>query len=63
MPSSDSGDDAVRVGGPHEGLGIFVGFGNEAIDGGLQLDDRAEHAAFQAALCEFGEEALDGIEP
>jgi hypothetical protein len=33
------------------------------MDGGLEIGDRAEHTAFEAALAEFGEEALDGVEP
>ncbi len=36
---------------------------DEAVDGGLQIDDRVEYAAFQAALGKLGEEALDGVEP
>jgi hypothetical protein len=35
----------------------------EAVDGGLEIDDRTEDAAFEAALGQFGEEALDRIEP
>ena len=50
MPSSDGGDDFVRVGFPEEGSWLAVVLGEEAVDGGLKVDDRAEHAAFQAAL-------------
>ena len=63
VPSSDGGDDFVGIGGPDEGLGIGVGLVEEAVDGGLEVDDRAEDAAFQAPLGQLGEEALDGIEP
>ncbi len=56
-------DDAIRVGGPIEGPRIAVAFGDEAFDGGLHPDQRSEHAASEPAFCEFGEEALDGIEP
>jgi hypothetical protein len=63
VPASDGGDDFVGVGGPDdfvgvggpsEGLWIIVGFLKEAVDGGLEIDDRAEHAAFEAALGKFG---------
>ena len=37
--------------------------GDEAVDGGLQVGKRAEHAALQAPPGERGEEALDGVEP
>ena len=63
MPASDGGDDFVGIGGPHEGFGIIVGLSQEAVDGGLEIDDRAEHAAFETPLGQLGEEALDGIEP
>ena len=63
MPSSDGGDDFVRVGSPCEGLWLCVGFGEEAIDCGLEVDDGSEDAALQATPGQLGEEALDGIEP
>jgi hypothetical protein len=40
LSSSDSGEDAVGIGGPYEGLGIIVGFLDEAVDGGLEIDSR-----------------------
>ena len=49
--------------GPDEGFGVGIGLGEEAVDGGLEFDDRAEHAAFEPSLGQLGEEALDGIEP
>src|SRR5260221_6234787 len=59
----DGSDDFIGVGGPDEGLRVMVGLGDEAVDGGLEVDDRAKDAALEAAPGEFGEEALDGIEP
>ena len=42
--------------------GFFV-FGEISVDGGLELDERAEDPALEATACECGEEALDGVEP
>src|SRR5260370_41699437 len=53
----------MGVGGPDEGLRVRVGLGDEAVEGGLEVDDRAKDTALEAAPGEFGEEALDGIEP
>jgi hypothetical protein len=33
-PVLDSGDDAIEVSGPHQGFGIGIGFGEEAVNGG-----------------------------
>lgn len=63
MPSSDCGDDAVGIGRPSEWFRIIVGLGEEAVDGGLKVDDGAEDTPFQSAPGELGKEALDGIEP
>ena len=63
MPSSDGGDDSVRVGSPCEGFWFCVGFGEEAVDGGLEVDDGSKDAAFQATPGQLGEEAFDRIEP
>ena len=63
VPAPDSGDDLIGIGGPGEGLGVIVGLAQEAVDGGLEFDNRAEHAAFEAAAGQFGKEALDGVEP
>ena len=63
VPSSDGGDDGVWIGGPGEGLGVFVGFGDEPIDSGLEIDDGMEDAPLEAPFCEFGEETFDGVEP
>ncbi len=40
MASSDGGDDFVGVCGPCEGLRFGVGLGEEAVDGGLEVDER-----------------------
>jgi hypothetical protein len=39
-----------------------VGFFDEAVDGVLKVGDGSKHAAFEAPICELGEEAFDGIE-
>ena len=61
VPASDGGDDFIWIGGPDEGLGSVVGFLEEAVDGSLQVDDRVEDPALEAALGQFGEEAFDRI--
>jgi hypothetical protein len=63
VPASDGLDNFVGIGGPGEGFRFCVGFGDEAIDGCLQVDDRDEDAALQSTLREFGKEPLDGVEP
>jgi hypothetical protein len=40
----NGGDDPVGVSGPDEGLGLDIGFFEEAVDGGLEFDDGSEHA-------------------
>jgi len=63
-PSVSSGDDVIGVGAPDERprvLGIV--FTDEAVDGGLQIDDGMEDAVLEPAPGEFGEEAFDGVEP
>ena len=37
VPTFDGGDDFIGIGGPHERLGVIVGFLEEAVDGGLQI--------------------------
>jgi hypothetical protein len=61
VPASDGSDDFIGIGGPHEGLGVIVGFLQEAVDGGLEIDDRAEDPAFEASFGQFGKKAFDGI--
>jgi len=38
-PALDGGDDAIGMSRPHEGSGIGSGFGEEAVNGGLEIDD------------------------
>ena len=45
VPSSDGGDDFVWVSGPGEGFGIIVGLDDEAVDGGLEVDDTSKDTA------------------
>src|SRR5215470_12632358 len=49
--------------GPDERLGFVVGFSDEAVDGGLKLDNRCEDAAFEALPGEPSKQALDRIGP
>ena len=63
VPTFDGSDDFVGVGGPCERFGLPIVFGEEAVDGGLQIDDGAEDAALQAAAGQLGEVAFDGVEP
>ena len=41
----------------------MVRLGEESVDGGLQIDDRAEDASLQSAAGQLGEVAFDRIEP
>jgi hypothetical protein len=49
------GDDFVRIGGPDEGLRLLVMIDDEAVDGGLEIEDAFENPALEAALGEDGE--------
>jgi hypothetical protein len=62
-PAIDGGDDFVGIGRPDEGLWFIVRLGQEAVDGGLEVNDRLKDAALQAAAGELGEVAFDGIQP
>ena len=62
-PTVDLAEDDVGIGGPDEGFGLGVVLLDVAIDRGLEVDDRVEHAPFQAASGESGEEGLDRVEP
>lgn len=53
----------VGIGGPDEAPGGSIVLGDEAVDGGLKIDDAAEAAAAQALGGQLGEEALDGVQP
>ncbi len=61
VPSFNGSDDPIWIGGPGEGFGVFVGFGDEAIDGDLEIDEGMEDAPPEAPFCEFGEESFDGV--
>ena len=39
MPTIGGGDDFVWIGGPDKELWLLVVVGDEAIDGGLEIDD------------------------
>ena len=49
--------------GPDERLGFVVGFSDEAVDGGLKLDNPCKDDAFEALPGELGKQALDRIGP
>jgi hypothetical protein len=51
------------VGGPCEGLWHLICLCEEAVDSGLEIDDRSEDATFQAPLGQLGEVPLHGVEP
>ena len=63
FPAPHLFDDGVGIGGPGEGLGLIVGFPNEAIDGSLEIDDAFEYAALEPLSGQLGEEAFDRVEP
>ena len=63
FPAADLFDDGIGVGGPDEGLGICIGFSQEAVDGSLEVDDACEDAAFETPPGQLREEALDRVEP
>ena len=63
MPSLDGGDDFLGAFRPDEGLWVEIVVGQEAVNGGLEIDDAFEDAALEPSLGENGEEAFDGIEP
>lgn len=63
VPASDGGDDFIGIGGPDERFRALVVLGQEAVDGGLKIDERIEDTVFEASFGEPGEEALDGAEP
>jgi hypothetical protein len=52
------GEDVFRGLGPGERFGIGIVLGDVAVDGGLQVDDRVEAAAADAAAGECREEGL-----
>ena len=58
----NGGDEAIGVSSPDEGV-IGIGFGEGAIDGGLQFDDRSEDAPLEPPSGQPREQSLDRIEP
>jgi hypothetical protein len=60
VPAACGGDDPIGIGGPDEGFGAVVGFGEEAFDRGLEIDERSEHAALQPSPGQLGTSALLG---
>ena len=56
-------EDAAWIGGPYEGFWIGVGLGDEAVDSTLEVVDGSENSTLKPSTCEFGEQALDRIEP
>lgn len=63
MPASDGSDYLFGVGLPGERFRLAVMLLDEAVDGGLKVDDGVEHAVLQAPAGQLGEEALDGVDP
>jgi hypothetical protein len=63
LPTFDSGEDAAWISGPDERFGIGIGFGDEAVDGSLELFDGSEDTALKPLTREFGEEGFHGVEP
>lgn len=58
------GDDVIGVGFPDEWSRVLgIVFADEAVDGGLKIDNGMEDVVLEPAPGEFGEEALDGVEP
>src|SRR5262245_8165278 len=53
----------MGIGGPGEGFRVLIGFGEVAVDSGLEIDDALEDAAFEPLPGQLGEKTLDGIEP
>ena len=63
-PSVSGSNDIVGVGAPDERLGFGgVVFGDEAVDCGLQVDDRVEHAVLESAPGQLGKEPLHRVQP
>ena len=63
-PAVTCGDDFVGVRPPDEGFWIAgIVFSDEAIDGGLEVDEGMEDAVLEPAPRELCEEPLDSVEP
>ena len=63
VPAMDLFDNSVGVGGPDERFGFTVVLTEMAVDRGLQVDQRMEHAALQAPAGQGGKKAFDRIGP
>lgn len=62
--SVSCGDDIVGIGFPDEWFRVCsIVLTDEAVDGGLEIDDGMEDTVPEPAPGEFGKEAFDGIEP
>ena len=46
-----------------EGLGVLIGLGEVAFDGGLKIDDALEDASLEPLSGQLGEKPFYGIEP
>ena len=62
-PSFGGGDDIVGLCFPCEGRWVLVVLGDEAVDGGLEVDEGVEDATLEPSPRELGEEPFDGIQP
>jgi len=51
----DGGEDSVGGFDPDERFGLVVGLSDEAVDGGLQCDDRGEDTALEPLPGKLGE--------
>ena len=63
FPAPDLLDDRVGIGSPGEGLRIFVGLGEVAVDRSLEINNAFENPSFEPLPGELGKESLDGVEP
>jgi hypothetical protein len=50
VPASDCSDDLVRIGDPLEGFAVSIVVVEEAVDGGLKVDDGSEMPRFSRRL-------------
>jgi hypothetical protein len=63
FPAPNLFDDGIRVCGPDKGLWVVIGFGEIAVDGGLEIDDAGEHSALEPLPGQLRKEAFDGTKP
>jgi hypothetical protein len=62
-PALDSGEDGVSGFGPDEWIGLVVAVGDEAVDGGLKLEDRGEDAALEPLPGKLSKSTFDRVGP